>query len=169
LSDPDLLKDSAVDSLAVVVDRRDVERSFLDPTLMVLKRLLQDRETVVRYRGQLDLGFAGYDDDVRELYEIEQVRDFIVDIDRSFPFWLYFLNLRAEMLTVILLSFCRYSRGPNGALSVDRTDQENFFVEHGRAVTWLFQTYNLEEREYEVLTTQIAHYMARRYHPAAIQ
>ncbi len=168
MRDSDILKDSGADFFAVVVDRRDVERSDVDPTLKVLKRLLEDRETVVRFRGRLDLGFAGYDDDVRELYEIEEVRSFLADLDKTFPFWLYFLDLRTETLTVILLSFCRYSRAPDGVFVIDRADQERFFVDHSRAVTWLFDNYSLDEKEYQVLTTQITKYLEHRKHPPVI-
>jgi hypothetical protein len=168
MTEPDILRDSGVDFLAVVVDRRDVERSDVDPTLKVLWRLLQDRETVVRFRGRIDLGFAGYDDDVRELYQIDEVRNFLGHLDKKFPFWFYFLNLLNGTLVMILLSQCQYSRNSDGMFVIDPIDQEKFFVEHGRAVTWLFDTYSLDEKEYEVLTAQIANYMEQRRLPPII-
>jgi len=85
-------------------------------------------------------------------------------LSKTFPFRLYFLDLRTETLTVILLSFCRYSRAPDGVFVIDPADQERFFVEHGRAVTCLFDSYSLDEKEYQVLTTQITKYLEHRKH-----
>jgi hypothetical protein len=155
MTDADILKDSGVDFLAVVVDRQDVERLRVETTLNVLRRLLQDRQTVVNFRARLDVGFAGYDDDTRELHEIDEVRKFLFHLDKKFPFWFYFLNLSSGTLIMILLSLCRYSRNSDGTFVIDQAEQERFFVEHGSAVTWLFQTYGLDEEEYDPLVMQI--------------
>jgi hypothetical protein len=168
MTDPDILKDCGVDSLSVVASRQDVEASDVNPTLEVLNRLLQDRETVVRFRGRLDLGFHGYDDDPRELYEIDEVRRFVAELDRKFPFWLYFLNLYNWTLTLILLSLCRYSRGLNRMLVVDEGERERFLVEHYTAVNWLFVTYGLDEKDNEALTMQVSNYFEKRNKPPTI-
>jgi hypothetical protein len=168
MTDQNILKDSGVDFVAVVVDRQDVERVYLDTTLNVLQQLLQDRQTVLSFRGRLDIAFAGYDDDVRELHEIDEVRNFLGHLDKKFPFWFYFLNLYGGTLVMILLSLCRYSRGSDGTFVIDQADQERFFVEHGRAVTWLFHAYSLDEKEYEVLAAQIKNYLDHRRRPPVI-
>jgi hypothetical protein len=165
MTEPDLLRDCGADFLTVVVDRRDVESLSTDTTLKILWGLLQDRQTVVNFRARLDIGFAGYDDDIRELYEIEEVRKFLGLLDKKFPFWFYFLNLDSGTLSLIVLALCQYSKGLDGLLLADRDDLERFFVEHGGAVTWLFDTYGLDEKEYEVLKTQIADYVEHRGHP----
>ena len=162
MTDADILKDSGVDFLAVVVDRQDVERLRVETALNVLRRLLQDRQTVVSFRARLDVGFAGYDDDTRELHEIDEVRKFLFHLDKKFPFWFYFLNLSSGTLIMILLSLCRYSRNSDGTFVIDQAEQERFFVEHGSAVTWLFQTYGLDEEEYEPLVMQIKRYLENR-------
>lgn len=165
MTEPDLLRDCGVDFLTVVVERTDVENLYIETTLNVLRRLLQDRQTVVSFRARLDIAFAGYDDDIRELYEINEVRSFLGLLDKKFPFWLYFLNLDNGALSLILLALCQYSKGPDGVLVIDQCDQERFLVEHGGAVTWLFDTYSLDEKEYEALTTQIAKYLERKKNP----
>jgi hypothetical protein len=166
MEDFDILKEGGADSLSVLIDRGDVERANVAPTLAVLARLLRDRQTVERFRGRLDIGFAGYDEDPREVHEIEEIRNFLRILDRKFPFWFYFANLYSGTLVVILLSLCRYTRREDGIFIVDQTDQEMFFVEHGNAVTWLFQAYDLDEREYEPLAMQIKKYLEnRRKHP----
>ena len=159
MEDFDILKESGADSLSVLIDRRDVERVDVSPTLAILSRLLRDRETVTKFRGRLDIGFAGYDEDPREVHEIEEVRTFLRDLDSKFPFWFYFVNLYSDTLVLILLTLCRYSRREDGRFDIDQSDQERFFVEHGAAVTWLFQSYDLDEKEYEPLAMQIKSYL----------
>lgn len=159
MEDFDILKESGADSLSVLIDRRDVERVDVSPTLAILSRLLRDRETVTKFRGRLDIGFAGYDEDPREVHEIEEVRTFLRALDSKFPFWFYFVNLYSDTLVVILLTLCRYTRTEDGRFDIDQSDQERFFVEHGTAVTWLFQNYDLDENEYEPLAMQIKSYL----------
>ena len=169
MAEPNLLKDSGPDVLSVVVDRKDVEELNFDRTLTVLRSLLQDRETVVNFRRRLDIAFFGYDNDSRELYEIDDVRNFIAQLDKKFPFWFYFLNLQSGTLVLILLSLCKYSINSDGLFAMDQADQERVFVEHGNAVSWLFEKYALDEKEHDVLATQIANYLQQRRRPPCIQ
>jgi hypothetical protein len=168
LADSGFLKASGVDFLGVVIDRKDFEQLDVDPTLKVLAQLLYDRSTIVSFRGRLEIAFAGYDDDVRELHEIEEVRTFLVHLDKKFPFWFYFLNLRSGTLVLILLSLCRYSKRPDGLFALDPNDRERVLVEHYAAVNWLFDRYGLDEKENEALTVQITNYMEQRENPPVV-
>ena len=55
-----------------------------------LKSLLGSPETARSFFENIDVSFHGYDDDSRELFEIQGVRDFVNKLDTEFPFWLYF-------------------------------------------------------------------------------
>lgn len=169
MTDSNFLRDSGVDFLTVGIDRKDVERCDLEPTLRTLSQLLQDRWTVQNFRGRLSLGFFGYDDDPRELYEIEEVRRFTTALDMKFPFWLYFLSLHDGTLALILLCLCRSSMGPNGMLVLEEGERERFLVEHYTAVNWLFVTYGLDEKDNEALTAQVSDYFEKRARPPVIQ
>jgi hypothetical protein len=169
MADFDFLSESGVDSLSVIIDRNDIENSNVEPTFAVLKRLLQDRQTVEGFRGRLDIGFHGYDDDSRELYEIEEVRRFIAELDKKFPFWLYFLDLYSGTLALIHLCLCRYWKRADGMLVLDERDRERFFEEHYVAVNWLFVTYGMDEKNNEALTMQVSAYFETRTKPPTIQ
>lgn len=168
MTDPDILKDSGADFLFVVVDPKDVERSDVDPTARTLRRLLQDRETVLRFRGRLDLSFAGYDEDPRELFEIAEVRNFLAELDTNFPFWFYFLNLRSGSLALVLFSLCSYSTGPDGMVVLDAEGRARFLAEHYLAVNWLFSTYGLDEKDNDALTLQVSGYFEKLKQPPTI-
>jgi len=43
------------------------------------------------YEGKLNLVVTGYDDDTRELFEIDDVRNYFIFLDKCFPYWFYFL------------------------------------------------------------------------------
>lgn len=163
------MEESGVDFLAVGIGREDVERCDLKAILSVLKRLLRDRWTVERFRGRLDLGFHGYDHDPRELHEIEEVRRFVAELDKKFPFWLYFLNLDNDTLVVIFLCLCRYSRGSGRVLVLKDGERERFLLEHYTAVNWLFVTDGLDEKDNEALTVQVSDYFEKRQKPPALQ
>jgi hypothetical protein len=169
MTDSNFLKESGVDFLTVGVDRRDVERCDVEPTLRTLSQLVRDRWTVLNFRSRLSLGFFGYDDDPRELYEIQEVRRFAAELDRKFPFWLYFLNLRDGALALIFLCVCRSSIGSNGMLVLEKGEREKFLVDHYKAVNWLFVTYGLDERDNEALTAQVSDYFEKRERPPVIQ
>ena len=68
------------DWLHVVVNRAEVEAIDVSRTAVVLSRVLVDRSAVQRYRGRVDLSFRGYSNDPRELYEIQEVRQFCKQI-----------------------------------------------------------------------------------------
>lgn len=163
-----MLEESGADSLSVLIDRQDVERVRVGPALAVLKQLLRDRNTVIKFRGRLEIGFAGYDEDPREVHEIEEVRIFLRALDSEFPFWFYFMNLCGDTLVVILLGLCRYTRTEDRRFDIDQSDQERFFVEHGAAVTWLFQRYDLDESDYEPLAMRIKAYFEKKRRPPLI-
>ena len=46
---------------------------------------------------------AGYDNDVREIYAIPEVRSFYKVLVRQWPFWLFFGNLQTESLMTLAL------------------------------------------------------------------
>ena len=52
---------------------------------------------------KLDVAFHGYDHDVRELFEIPEIRDYVELLDSQFPYWLFFLTKSGFGLECITL------------------------------------------------------------------
>lgn len=61
------------DWLRVVVDRSEVEALNVSHAATELSRVLANRNTVERYRKNVDLTIFGYSNDPRELFEIPEV------------------------------------------------------------------------------------------------
>ncbi len=92
------------DPLCIVVSRDEVQRQDTSSALSTLKALLKTPEIARAYRERVDIAFDGYNEDPRELDEIEEVRDFVQRLDADFPFWLFFLS--KQMLGLQCIVFC---------------------------------------------------------------
>ena len=53
-------------------------------------------------QGRLGLSFEGYDSDQREVYEIEEIREWVKKFIKDFPLFFYFFNIKF----IQLLTFC---------------------------------------------------------------
>jgi hypothetical protein len=93
------------DFLTVVISRQQIEDGDISEPLGVLRQLL-NRGTAIKFCEKVEIGVSGFDDDTRELYEIEEVRKFVYKLDSEFPYWLYFLTKRGTGLAFILSCFC---------------------------------------------------------------
>ena len=56
--------------------------------------------------GSLTIIFHGYDEDERELQCIPEVRRFVKEFRKAWPFWLYFLCPAPEISTLPVLTAC---------------------------------------------------------------
>lgn len=98
-----------IDMICVVVSRDEIMRQDTAPALSTLKKLLASPEVARTYKERVDLAIDGYNDDVRELDEIPEVRQFIQSLDSKFPFWLFFLSKYSLGLQCVV--FCHLLPG----------------------------------------------------------
>ncbi len=96
------LRDSG--PVIVVVDRSEVQRQDISGPLETLKQLVANRESMRAHMLNVDIGFSGYENTSDELFEIPEVRNYVVALDSEFPFWLYFLSRR--LLGLQCLAYC---------------------------------------------------------------
>lgn len=92
-----------IDYLMVVISEEEVKTQDCSKAVAALKSLLETPEKAKMFKEQVDLGFSGYDEDSREMFEIQEVRDFIYKLDAEFPFWLFFLTKFGTGLQCIFL------------------------------------------------------------------
>lgn len=157
------LMSSGVDSFQVVVDRGDVEQGDPESTLNVLRHLLVDAETVRNFCNRLDLWFAGYDHDPRELYELQEVRAFMLRLDNEFPFWLYFINLRQDMLMIIYLCLCPYTTDKDGRCTLDPSAWGGLVERHFVAMTRLAKKHGVDEGLLEQRSKEIIDFFEQHH------
>lgn len=86
-----------------MISRAEVESGDISPAIGVLQRLIESFEIALEFFERVDIAFHGYDDDSRELFGIQKVRDYSHKLDHSFPFWLFFLSKRHLGLQCLFL------------------------------------------------------------------
>lgn len=92
------------DYLMISISKEEVQAEEFGNVLATLNSFLESPETAKRFRENVDLGFSGYDDDRRELFEIIEVRNYIRRLDEKFPYWLFFLSKFGTGLQCIFLA-----------------------------------------------------------------
>jgi len=91
-----------IDPLVVVVSKAEVEAQDISAALNVLKRLTETPGTAMEFVERVDIAFHGYDHTSQELFEIQEVRNFVYQLDDRFPFWLFFMSKQYLGLQCIL-------------------------------------------------------------------
>jgi len=99
-----MLLPDQISPLVLVVSREEVERGEPARVLEMLTSLVSSPESARQSFERVDIAFHGYDDDTRDLSEIDSVREFVLELDNQFPYWLFFLS--KEGLGLQCLLFC---------------------------------------------------------------
>jgi hypothetical protein len=93
------------DYVAIIVSRDEVNAQDTSSVMAVLKPLMSSPEAALNAFERFDISFHGYDDVNLEIYEIPEVRQFIANLDQSFPYWLFFLTKKTPGLQAVTLCF----------------------------------------------------------------
>lgn len=89
------------------ISRKSIENFDFEDILGTLMTIhLEPKECY----NKMMLSVGGYDNDPRELFMIEEVRDYISFLDKSFPYWFYYVDLTIpkshSTLMVVLSCVC---------------------------------------------------------------
>lgn len=95
--------DNLFEPLVIVISREEVESGNIEPALTTLKRLISSPSIARPYKEKVEIAFDGFDNDHRELFEIDNVRNYVFKLDNDFPFWLFFLSKHSSGLQALLL------------------------------------------------------------------
>lgn len=99
-----LMVDAAI--IVYMVVREEVERADIRRAQHFFKRLRATRELAYHCREKVEIGFYGYDDDERELFEIEEVRQYVASLDEAFPELFFFGRTELPNAVLRLFLFC---------------------------------------------------------------
>lgn len=89
------------DFLLVVISGQQIKSKDFQPIISTLNRLFDDNETVKYFFERVDIGVSDYDDDPRELWDIPEVKTYLKQLDKLFPYWFYFLSTSGVGLKMI--------------------------------------------------------------------
>ncbi|MEO9885457.1 MAG: DUF4365 and DUF1817 domain-containing protein [Balneola sp.] len=93
----------------LAVDKSEIEEENYSGFTTLLKRITASNELIKELKGKLSFAIFGYEDDKRELYQIEEVRTWIKEVIPLFKYWAYFLYMTEEtkdMLGLRILQVC---------------------------------------------------------------
>jgi len=90
-----------VTELRLVFAREEIEAGAIDSALRSLQRLISSAAAARAFMGKVTVYIAGYEDDPRQPWEIDEVRRWMAALDEKFPFWFYFLK-SSSILRVML-------------------------------------------------------------------
>jgi hypothetical protein len=147
-----------VDDWLLRVSRAEIEARDIIPAILELGPLLAP-ENVTRFKRKLTLWVDGYDDDPRELFEIDEVRRWVQLLDVAFPFWFYFLSLEPRSsLRWIPLCLCPYgSRGK----TIDPGALDRFLKWHLFAMGSLCAVHRIPGEELDRLAKEIHEFFGK--------
>jgi hypothetical protein len=92
--------------LHYAIDRHDVER--LDPTNLkqFFERISSSERLCRKFQGRVEISVAGFENDARELWEIEEVRRYFLLADPEVLHWFFFLDPDDERFGLKVYFLC---------------------------------------------------------------
>lgn len=90
-----------------VLTREEVEGGAIERFLLGIGREAEAKGGISKIQGKIAFSISGYETDQRELWEIPEVKAYFVELDRTAPFFLYYIanEAHAPMVRVFLKMF----------------------------------------------------------------
>ena len=143
--------------ITILITKNDVDNDNLQGVLDRFNVLLRP-EFVYEMKQVLTVSFCGYGNDMREVYEIEEVRDFLYRLDEKFPYWFYFCNLENQGLLTLTLCFCDAAKISGHEFDYSHLALAKFMERHFSAYNYLAEALRLSEKEIEEMSDKLASY-----------
>ena len=113
-----------------VVDIEEVRSKNILRVQEFRNRLCSTKELALHCQGKIHISFSGYDDDPRELFEIEEVRQYVGFLDEALPELFFFARSEEPGNTIGLFIFCLVGIGWEDERSTPG-DPQKVIVEYG--------------------------------------
>jgi hypothetical protein len=97
---------SGYDQLLLEISRAEVESLDVGPALLRLEAWGRTPTHARESRGRVRVALRGYMHDDREVFRIDEVRDYFTGLVLAFPSWLFFADPDGDSLRLIALSTC---------------------------------------------------------------
>lgn len=88
-------------------DENDVTELNIKRPRDFFDRIRTTKELAYACKGKIEFSFSGYDDDPRELFEIEEVREFVSRLDSILPEFLFFVRTKTPTHTIETFALCQ--------------------------------------------------------------
>lgn len=130
--------------MVFIVSRPEIEKNEYSGLLDTLKRLEVNSELLTTSKGKIDILIHGYNDDPRELYEIEEVRNWIKTVFEGIQGWAYFLAMDESAKFLRLMQLCNidYTVVKEGHITKSSSEERKVKVDLRSGVPFLLALYD---------------------------
>lgn len=144
----------------IIVSREEVIAKDTSSVLDALRALVASPDTALNYFESIDIAFHGYNEWREELFEIQEVREFVYALDEQFPYWLFFLDKKALGLQCIAYCFLPpfLTQGAKQQIFPERLNQlltTRWFP----AMNYVCEAVGFSEEQIELLTDRSVNYL----------
>jgi len=94
------------DYILYMVGRDEVELRDVSRMKEFRNRLCSNKELTLHCQGKIEIAFDGYNDDSRELFEIDEVREYVAIMDEALPELFFFARTEEPATTLKFFVFC---------------------------------------------------------------
>lgn len=144
----------------IVVSREEVVAKDMSSVLETLRALLASPEAALSYFETVDIAFHGYNDWREELFEIQEVREFVYALDEQFPYWLFFLDKTALGLQCIAHCFLPPFLTPEAKQKIFPERLNQLLTTHWfPAMNYVCEAVGFTKEQIETLTDRSVEYL----------
>ena len=153
------LIEAGIDYLTIVISRDEIEREDCSGPLKTLNQLTSNITNIKYFREKVDISFEGYNKTRDELWEIPAVRNYVIELDSNFPFWLYFLSRNGGGLYVIIKCFLLPFLVPDADKEINGEKLQDYLENRGfLAMNQLCDLAGISEEENIEMTNRVLKY-----------
>jgi hypothetical protein len=146
-------------TIGLNLSRQTIETKNINPILKNLSLLLEDAGTVHKFQERMLVSVDGYNDDPRQLWLIEEVRDCLRLLDERFPYWFHFCEKQTGALRMLALCLTPFIQTPEGEPWMSVVDYKEFIYSHAKALRELHESYNIPAKTtLDILESVSAYY-----------
>jgi hypothetical protein len=143
--------DANIGALMLSVSHEEIISGDISSLTRCLNNFLRSREEVISGRERLALSICGYDSDPRDIWEINEVREYLRKLNSAFPYWFYFAHPRFSTLKVLCASLCSFENVA-GHVVPNVDDLRQFIYHHIGALNKLCDNFNISDAHKKEVT-----------------
>lgn len=99
----DYMREEGPSRLVYLIPREDIEGGVTNDLENFFLYLTSSREIALMYMQKVEFVIHGYDDDPRELYDIQDVIEYLGRLNKIFPYWLFYQFPEGKWLDILLV------------------------------------------------------------------
>lgn len=146
------------DVLVIKISREEIENNDLTRILSKLECLIISNNLAVKMRRKIEFSFDGYNDDIRELYEIDEVRNYVINLSEAFPYLFFFTKLDGNYGTLKVFANCYIKNDKNIKLD-NYSPLEIFMTQQFEGLNELTDRLSLSTEENKIISEETIEYL----------